>query len=90
MFPESREQQLRQSNRQLIRITILEAPAMALLGLALYAKFFADGDAFHPLLNDATFINGLFVLGGLLLLMSAKQFIDWVKTRKELEAQTRR
>ena len=42
---------------------LIGAPGAIFIGLALYAIFGANGDAFHPLLNDKTIVNSLLIIG---------------------------
>lgn len=59
-------------NKQILKLQLLEMPAMLILGLGLYAKF-SDGNAFHPLLNKPAIANGFIILGGLLVLWCTYQ-----------------
>lgn len=59
--------------RALLKVAAIDGVASLLLGLGLYGKFAAKGNAFHPLLNDANTVNALLVLGGLGMMWGAYQ-----------------
>ena len=47
-----------------IKITnVIDTFGSIFLGLGIYGKFGANGDAFHPILNDELVVNALLVIG---------------------------
>ena len=82
------EQELKEIQRQFTIQSIIDAPGCLLLGLGLYAKFEAKGDAFHPLLNDSNVVNGMLFVGALILAYSAVKLFKLAKRQKEIEKQT--
>ncbi len=58
------EEQLQTLKQQLAKVQLIEAPGTIMFGLGLYGKFAADGNAFHPLLNDPGVVSILLVAGG--------------------------
>ena len=62
MKPNS-EVELKQLKKRIILMQIIGAPGAILLGLGLYGVFGANGNAFHPLLNDKNIVAGLVVVG---------------------------
>lgn len=87
MIEKTDEEKLQDLNQELIKIGVMETPALALLGLGVYGRFVAQGAAFHPLLNDSTVVNSLLIIGGVLLLLSTNKIITWARKRRELIAQ---
>jgi len=84
MINQSPEEKLKALDKELVKIGVMEMPAIVLLGLGLYGRFAAKGEAFHPLLNDGTVVNSLLTVGGILLMLSTKKLVTWVRRRKDL------
>ena len=59
----NRQEQLNDVNRKIFIINILGAPGAILIGLSLYAIFEADGNAFHPALNNLPIVYSMLVFG---------------------------
>lgn len=57
------EDELNSIKRKIIKASIIGSPGAILLGLGLYGMFGANGNAFHPLLNDNNIVNGLLFFG---------------------------
>lgn len=57
------EEQLRTVKLQIVKTQMLGAPGMIMLGFGLYGMFGANGNAFHPLLNDVNIVYGLLAVG---------------------------
>ena len=60
---------------------VLETLGTLLFALAVYAKFGADGEPFHPMLDDELNVLGLFIVGGSLVVCRA---IGKIKINKQL------
>lgn len=71
--------------REMIKVSILEAPGSVLLGLGLYARFGADGEPFLPILADESVVMGMLVAGGAIVLWGSLRFVMIGKRRKALE-----
>lgn len=84
MIHQTPEEKLRELNKELIHIVLMEVPAMVLLALAFYARFAADNEALHPLLSDSTVVNSMLTVGGILLVLSTKRVFTWARKRKEI------
>ena len=57
------EGELKQVKKRIIMLQLVGAPGAILLGLGLYGMFGANGNAFHPLLNNKNVVAGLVILG---------------------------
>ena len=57
------EIELKNIRKKIIMTQLIGAPGAIFIGLALYAIFGANGDAFHPLLNDESIVNSLLIVG---------------------------
>jgi hypothetical protein len=66
-----KEQQLKEVDKEIIKIGIIDAPGTIMLGLGLYAKFAANGNAFHPILNNHTVVNALIFAGAAIMVWGA-------------------
>ena len=63
----SKEDEIKNIDKQIVMIAIMDTPGTILLGLGLYAKFGTNGDAFHPLLNDPNIVTSMLVLGSAIM-----------------------
>lgn len=61
------EKRLKEINKKILMVSIIEMPGTVMFGLGLYAKFAANGNAFVPLLNDESVVNFLLVGGALIM-----------------------
>jgi len=59
----NQDEDLSKVKKEIMKINLIGAPGAIFLGLGLYALFEADGNAFHPLLNNAKFVLFLLVAG---------------------------
>lgn len=57
------ETELKQLKKRIILTQVIGMPGAILLGLGLYGVFGANGNAFHPLLNDKHVVASLVVIG---------------------------
>jgi len=76
--------QIKEIDRKIMTVGILDMPGTALLGLGLYAKFAANGDAFHPLLNDPSIVNGMLALGAVISVWAVYQVINLTRKKAAL------
>ena len=83
----SKEERLNEIQKEIIKVNIIDAPACILVGLGLYGKFGANGDAFHPLLNDASTTTWMLILGGAVCVWSAFKIFSLAKEKRAIESQ---
>lgn len=57
------EEELSRLQKEILWIQIIGFPGAALIGLALYAIFGAQGEAFHPALDDMRVVYPMLALG---------------------------
>ena len=67
--------------KEMIKTAILDAPGVVLVGLALYAKFGANGEPFHPILKNELVVAGMFIVGGAIMLWGVWRSFAIVKRR---------
>ena len=72
--------ELKAIQRRMVQSQIISAPAMLLIGLALYGLFGADGQAFHPLLDDVTTLYVMLVVGVVIELWQLSVFLPLART----------
>jgi len=77
-------QQLKEITQKMIKIQVMGSIGSILVGLALYGIFGAQGDAFHPLLNNMDVVYSMLVTGGVIMLWEVIVFISLVKKRNTL------
>jgi len=79
-----REKEAKDLERKLLWVTIIDTPGAILVGLALYGKFGANGNAFHPLLNNDTVLAAMFAVGGAIMAWGSWQVITIARRRAKL------
>jgi hypothetical protein len=72
---------------ELRKINLLTTPGAMALGLGAYAKFAVHGNAFHPLLNDQSVVNGLLIFGAASIIWGGIQVSRINQRRKNGEGQ---
>ena len=71
--------ELKSIQRKMVQSQIISAPAMILIALALYGLFGADGQAFHPLLDDVTTLYIMLAVGIVIELWQLSVFLPLVR-----------
>jgi undecaprenyl pyrophosphate phosphatase UppP len=79
-----REKEAKDLERKLLWVTIIDTPGAILVGLALYGKFGANGNAFHPLLNNDTVLAAMFAVGGAIMAWGSWQVVMIARRRAKL------
>jgi hypothetical protein len=59
----NKEDELKSIKKKIVKTQLIGTPGALLLGFGLYGMFGANGDAFHPLLNDESFVINILVVG---------------------------
>ena len=70
------EQRLKDIDKELIKVSIIDAPGTIMLGLGLYAKFAANGGAFVPILNNESVVNFMLVAGAGIMIWGAFKMVS--------------
>ncbi len=83
------EQRIKEIQKEIVKVSVLESPGAIMLGLGLYAKFAAQGDAFLPILNNETVVYVLLGLGVAIMVWGALRVFflaqESAKLQKERE-----
>lgn len=80
-----REKEAKDLESKLLWVSIIDTPGAILVGLALYGKFGANGNAFHPLLNNGSVLAAMFAVGGAIMAWGTWQVITLAKRRANLQ-----
>ena len=80
----SKEEELKQVQKELLILNIIDMPATVLVGLGLFAVFGADGDAIPSLLNDKNLAYGAIVVGGSIMAWCLVKMFPLLKKRAQL------
>jgi hypothetical protein len=78
------EAELNNIKKKIVKTQIIGAPGAILLGLGLYGMFGANGNAFHPLLNDKSIVNSLLIVGVAIELWQLYVLIPLFKKQSKL------
>ncbi|GMG88759.1 hypothetical protein [Biformimicrobium ophioploci] len=80
------EEELAQINKDMIKVQMLGLPGTIALGLGLYGVFGANGNAFHPFLND---INNAYLLVAVGACLSVVEAVWFLKLHRRKNALTK-
>lgn len=61
------EKRMKEIDKKILMVGIIDLPGTIMFGLGLYAKFAANGNAFIPLLNDQRVADALLVIGAVIM-----------------------
>ena len=82
---QERQQRIKELTGKIIKVQIIGSIGPILFGLALYAIFGAQGDAFHPLLNDMDIVYSMLIISCVIMLWEVVTFIRLVMQRNALQ-----
>ena len=71
-------------NKKIVLTQVIGTPGAILLGLGIYGMFGANGDAFHPLLNDEIFVKNILIIGAAIEIWQFYVLIPLFKKRSEI------
>ncbi|MBE9564988.1 MAG: hypothetical protein IMF17_07055 [Proteobacteria bacterium] len=77
-------EKLIQINKKIVLTQVIGTPGAILLGLGIYGMFGANGDAFHPLLNDEIFVKNILIIGAAIEIWQFYVLIPLFKKRSEI------
>ena len=80
----NKEEELKHIQKKLLITNIIGVPGAILVGLGLYGKFGANGDAFISILNDQNYVHGFIVAGGIIMIWEFFTMIPLTKRKTEL------
>ncbi len=80
----SNEEELQRIKKKIIILNLLGTPGLILLGLGLYGLFGANGDAFHPALNNSNVIYSFIGVGAVSQIWEFTRYLSLLKKKAEL------
>ena len=80
------EQRLEAIQQKMLLTAMLDVPATLLVGLALYGRFVASGDAFLPLLNNGGVTSFMLGFGAAMMAWTAYRLLSLARQRQSLQA----
>ena len=82
------QQRIKDIDKQVIKITLLEAPGSLLFGVGLYAKFADDGGSILPILQDQAVVNSIIVVGAAIVLWGTYKILMLTQEKSRLQKKT--
>ena len=61
------DQQIKEIDKKILVARLVDTPGTLIFLLAIYAKFYTDGDAFVDVLNNTQVVDSMFVVGVVLM-----------------------
>ena len=77
-------QQLAAIRREILKTQLFGIPAALLLGFGLYGLFAANGNAFHPLLDDRNIVYAMLIAGVILEVLQMYRLIPLLKAQARI------
>lgn len=85
MFKADAEKRLKQIDKELKMAALIDAPGSVLVGVGLYGKFGANGDAFLPFLNNQNNVNIMLLVGGAIMAWGVFKLITLTREKTTLK-----
>ena len=85
---ESNEEELVGIKKKIIKTQLIGTPGAILIGLGLYGMFGANGDAFHPLLNNEVFVQRILIIGAVIEIWQFYVLMPLFKRQSKLAKNT--
>ncbi len=78
------EEKIAEIQRKFVRLSIVEAPGLIMIGLWVHAKYGPKDKLLHPLLSNETVVDALILFGGLIVILSIIQSVKLAIRRAKL------
>ena len=79
------EERVKEIEKEISKVSIIDFPESIMLGLSLYAKFGTNGDAFHPLLNNKLVVNIMLITGAATMIWCGNKILTLSKEKTSLK-----
>jgi hypothetical protein len=83
------QQRIKDIEKQVIKITLLETPGSLLFGVGLYAKFTGNGGSILPILQKQAVVNSIIVIGAAIMLWGTYKIIMLAQEKSRLQKAAR-
>lgn len=81
----SSEEKIRDIDKKLLLMAVLDTPGMLMLALWVYARFGSNDEPLHPLLANPLVVNGLLYAGVAIVVFCALQIVRLGLRKAELK-----
>ena len=81
----NKEHRIQEIDKEIVKVSIIDAPGAILLALGLYAKFIENGEAFLPILNEQSVVDVLLVAGAAIMIWGAAKTFSLVRERAQIQ-----
>lgn len=78
------EERLKEIQKEITKVVMLESPGTIMVGVGLYAKFAANGDTGIEILNNQSVVNGMLILGAVIMCWGASRLMSLLKERSKI------
>lgn len=85
MMPRSPQEALRELDRKMVRVSIIDSLGVIALAIGLFARYSDNPASLHPLLGDPTVALGLMVVGGAIAAWGALQVLSIARQRARIQ-----
>lgn len=79
------EDKIKEIDKKITKVSVIEMPGSIMIGLGLYSKFSANGDAFHPLLNNESVVNIMIAIGVVIMIWGGYNIYTLSKEKMKLK-----
>lgn len=87
MYSLDPQQEIKQLDKKLIMLNIIDAPAMILIGLGIFGKFGGNPAGLHPLLANSEVTTAMLAVGSMFAAWCGLQVFKTASRRNELMRQ---
>ncbi|MCW8901395.1 MAG: hypothetical protein OQK95_12045 [Gammaproteobacteria bacterium] len=81
---ENKQKELAVINKKIFKTKMYGYPGGVFLGFGLYGIFGANGDAFHPVLNDSEIVYSLTIIGAIIIVWELSALMPLFKKKSKI------
>jgi len=82
---QQKQQRIKEIDKQIITISIIETPGSIMFGVGIYSKFVGKGEAILPFLQDDTMVNSIIVIGAAIILWGTYKILMLKQEKARLQ-----
>lgn len=79
------EERIKQIDKKIIKVSIIDAPGTMMLGLGLFAKFKGNPADLYPALGNPTVVNFMIVIGAVIMIWGGFKVFTLSKEKSQLK-----
>jgi hypothetical protein len=80
----SKQQEIENLDKKILVARLVDMPGTVIFLLAIYDKFYAEGDAFIALLNNSKMGEGMFIFGAVLMVWGGYKIFQLKRQKSQL------